>query len=116
MRNQQNFLILNAEGLLVCRPVIASARDKRGLIKIVKKIEHKLSSMSLTNLMKQLIYPVSSSTVRRYLHELGYYGRAGLRKPLIKVVSSLNKDPRSINTNKLGKVLIDIIFSYFIHS
>ncbi|CAJ0825439.1 3095_t:CDS:2, partial [Entrophospora sp. SA101] len=74
------------------RPVIASARDKRGLIKIVKKIEHKLSSMSLTNLMKQLIYPVSSSTVRRYLHELGYYGQ---------VVSSLNKDPRSINTNKL---------------
>ena len=65
------------------RPVVASARDKRCLIKIVKEdraqtlFDIKDQFNGKTNLS------VSSTTIRRYLHELGYYGRAGVRKPLV---------------------------------
>ena len=65
------------------RPVIASACDKRGLIKIVKK-DRTQTLFDVTDQFNETTnLSVSSSTVRRYLHELGYYGRAGLRKPLI---------------------------------
>ncbi|CAJ0912173.1 14915_t:CDS:2, partial [Entrophospora sp. SA101] len=84
MQKSTELSILNTEGLLRWgqikstlrpgRPVIASARDKRGLIKIVKKDRTQTlfnvtdRSNGTTNLS------VSSSTVRRYIHELGYYG------------------------------------------
>jgi transposase len=65
------------------RPVIASARDKRGLIKIIKK-DRTQTLFDVTDQFNETTnLSVSSSTVRRYLHELGHYGRAGLRKPLI---------------------------------
>lgn len=65
------------------RPVIASVRDKRSLVKIVKK-NRAHSLLDVTDKFNEMSnLSVSSSTVHRYLHELGYYGRVGVRKPLI---------------------------------
>ncbi|CAH1758025.1 2171_t:CDS:2 [Entrophospora sp. SA101] len=112
MQKSTELSILNTEGLLRWgqikstlrpgRPVIASARDKRGLIKIVKKDRTQTlfnvtdRSNGTTNLS------VSSSTVRRYIHELGYYGRAGLRKPLISEKKQKRSSSMVSSKKKIG--------------
>ncbi len=60
------------------RPRIFSDRDKRNL----KRLVHADRTASLLQISTTLDV-ASPSTVRRTLHELGFYGRAGKKKPLI---------------------------------
>jgi len=65
------------------RPPALSDRDKRGLTKIIKE-ERSQTLLQITEKFNETNdLSLSSSTVRKYLHELGYFGRAGVRKPLV---------------------------------
>ena len=71
------------------RPTILNDRDKRSLNRIVKNNRQK-SLFSITNIFSCNISSISSRTVQRELHAMGYYGRAAIRNPLISEKKSLN--------------------------
>jgi len=73
------------------RPPILTPRNTRTLIKMVKK-DRQTSLEELTeDFNKTLQISVCSKTVKRKLHEEGYYGRVGKKKPL---VSEINRKKR----------------------
>jgi len=69
------------------RPPILTQRNTRALIKIVKE-DRQTSLDELTEkFSKTLQISVSNSTIKRKLHEEGYYGRLGKKKPLVSEVN-----------------------------
>jgi len=73
------------------RPPILDDRDKRHLTQIVEK-NHRAPLANTTAQIQDITSKnISVSTVRRSLHMEGYYGRVGVRKPLLarKIVSSV---------------------------
>jgi len=65
------------------RPKILSDQDKRHLIRTVKK-DRNIAIEELTDKFnKSLTISVSTSTVRNYLHQEGYFGRVAKKKPFI---------------------------------
>lgn len=65
------------------RPKILSDQDKRHLIRTVKK-DRNIAIEELTdNFNKSLTISVSTSTVRNYLHQEGYFGRVAKKKPYV---------------------------------
>jgi transposase len=73
------------------RPKSLSDRDKRALVKVVRKNRKNAVEDYKNEINKVLSRPVSTRTVQRNLHEMGYYARAGKRKPLI---SEINRKKR----------------------
>ena len=58
-----------------------SDRDRRTLIRTVRK-DHKNTALKITSeLNDHLKNPVSSKTVRKELHKAGFHKRAAIRKP-----------------------------------
>ena len=73
------------------RPPKLTERNVRYLVKTVKK-DRQQSLDEITEKFNQTsIVSVSSSTIKRTLHDEGFYGRAGKRKPL---VSKANRKKR----------------------
>jgi transposase len=65
------------------RPKILLDLDKRHLVNIVKK-NRNVTIEELTDEFKQsLSISISSSTVRNYLHQEGYFGRVAKKKPYV---------------------------------
>src|SRR6266511_3164155 len=76
------------EGMIITaqrsgRPKILSDQDKRHLIRTVKK-DRNIAIEELTDKFnKSLTISVSTSTVRNYLHQEGYFGKVKKKKPFI---------------------------------
>jgi transposase len=69
------------------RPPILSERDIRHLVNIVKE-DRQQSLDEITDKFNDLsVVSVSSRTIERTLHNEGFYGRAGKRKPLVSEVN-----------------------------
>lgn len=69
------------------RPPKLTERNVRYLVKTVKK-DRQQSLDEITEKFNQIsIVSVSSSTIKRTLHNEGFYGRAGKRKPLVSEVN-----------------------------
>jgi transposase len=67
------------------RPRVLNERDKRRLRSILKS-DRRQTLRDITNETNSSITkarPVSERTVQRYVHEIGYYARAGVRKPFV---------------------------------
>ena len=69
------------------RPPKLSERDIRHLINIVKE-DRQQSLDEITDKFNNLsVVSVSSHTIERTLHNEGFYGRAGKRKPLVSDIN-----------------------------
>jgi len=73
------------------RPPILDERDIRQVKRITKKNRNKPIEQITDSINESLSTSVSSTTVRNYLHEEGYYSRVALRKPF---VSEKNRQKR----------------------
>lgn len=73
------------------RQPILNERDTRQLVRTVKKNRKAAVEEITENFASGLNISVSKRTVQRVLHEQGFYGRAGVRKPL---VSAKNRERR----------------------
>src|SRR6266542_5530442 len=62
------------------RPKILSDQDKRHLIRTVKKNRNIAIEELTDKFNKSLTISVSTSTVRNYLHQEGYFGRVAKKK------------------------------------
>lgn len=65
------------------RPPMLSSRNVRYLVNIVKENRQQSVEEITKKFSESLDLSPSTKTIRRYLNNEGYYGRAGLRKPLI---------------------------------
>jgi len=75
------------------RPPILDDRDQRHLARLIKT-DRQQSVEQLTENFNELgLKTVSAATIRRNLYELGYHGRAGVRKPF---VSEVNRGKRHV--------------------
>lgn len=69
------------------RPPKISVRDGRHLVRIIKK-DRKLNLHEIhENFIDSTSTNVCEKTVSNYLHEQGFYGRVGIRKPLVTEVN-----------------------------
>jgi len=69
------------------RPPILTQRNTRALLKIVKEDRQTSLDELIEKFSKTLQISVSNSTIKRKLHEEGYYGRVGKKKPLVSEVN-----------------------------
>ena len=85
------------------RPPALSEQDKCQLGRVVKKNRKKAVEEITEQFNQSLNISVSSKTVTRTLHSMGYYGRTGRKKPL---VSEVNKKKRLFwcYDKKIGKM------------
>jgi transposase len=65
------------------RPPIMQPRDKRSLVRLVKAKRRTSLKEITVNYNANATKPVSVRTMQRNLHSLGFYGRAGVRKPFV---------------------------------
>lgn len=69
------------------RPPALSERDKRQLGRIVRQNRKQAVEEISEQFNQGLTISVSSRTVQRTLHTMGYYGRTGRKKPLVSEVN-----------------------------
>lgn len=67
----------------VGRPKILTDRDNRALLRVLKKNRRTNIKELRDNFIETTSTTVSINTLRRNLHEIGFCGRAGVRKPLV---------------------------------
>lgn len=65
------------------RPKIITPRDSRAVKKVLQKNRRTNIKEIRENLISSTSTIVSENTLRRHLHEIGFYGRVGVRKPLV---------------------------------
>jgi len=75
------------------RPPLLDEHDQRQLVRLVKEDRQQSLAQITENFNNLGLKNVSEVTIRRNLYELGYHGRAGVRKPL---VSEVNRNRRNI--------------------
>ena len=69
------------------RPPALSERDKRQLGRIVRQNRKQAVEKIAEQFNQSLTISVSTKTVQRSLHSMGYYGRTGRKKPLVSEVN-----------------------------